>query len=67
MSTFSFLAVAIGAALLGVAISVASKKGAAAAFALTLAGLVGVAYGFVDGGQSSVTNPPDVVAGSKNR
>lgn len=47
--------------------SVASKKGTVAAFAITLAGLLGLAYGFFDGATSSALSPPDVVSGNEQK
>ena len=67
ITIMSFTAVAVGAALLGLAMSVASKKGTVAAFAVTLAGLLGLAYGFFDGGTSQALSPPDVILGSDQK
>lgn len=67
ITIMSFTAVAVGAALLGLAMSVASKKGTVAAFAVTLAGLMGLAYGFFDGGKSLALSPPDVISGSEQK
>ena len=67
ITIMSFTAVAVGAALLGLAMSVASKKGTVAAFAITLAGLLGLAYGFFDGATSSALSPPDVVSGNEQK
>jgi hypothetical protein len=56
----SFTAVAIGTVVLGVAMSIASKKLTGAGALLIVVGLIGVTYGFVDGGRATMTNPPDI-------
>ena len=67
VTIMSFTAVAVGAALLGLAMSVASKKGTVAAFAVTFVGLLGLAYGFFDGGTIPEPSPPDVISGSEQK
>ena len=60
VSLVSFIAVAVGADFLGLAMSVASKKGTIAAAIVIVVGVVGVAYSFMDRGPSSASNPPDM-------
>jgi hypothetical protein len=56
-----FAATAIGTALLGLSISVASRKGTIAAAILTVVGIAGAAYMVVDGQRSP---PGSVNAGA---
>lgn len=57
--TFWFALVAIGAALAGVAMSVAYKTGTILAVVLTLVGLCGVTYSLFDNRAATPSNPPD--------
>ncbi|MGE7369062.1 hypothetical protein ACQKKX_08310 [Neorhizobium sp. NPDC001467] len=55
-----FFALVAGATLFAIAISVASKKMIWLGVVLTIVGVLGVAFHFVNGSQSTPNDPPDV-------